>query len=209
MNEENLGHLECVLDRLSDRQALDLILVVAGSRPACLIMDPDPNLKRNLEKFCRLAGLHFRVEEDSSEGLGKKGFLISRREDRLEQLENSTGRFYGMSDTHVGSFLGFPEDDVDYFHEKISRGPVEPETRKVKQKMLSKGKISTEEAKISEIVSYVPEPSEEGVNRAMRKGKSYIQDLRKFDDDHDTEICSITLENFLGIPVSFRDPYTS
>ncbi|MFB6115936.1 MAG: hypothetical protein ABEK10_00340 [Candidatus Nanosalina sp.] len=201
MDEENLDQLRKLTELLSDRQALDLLLVVTGSRPACLVMDPSEQGKKRLVEFCRSSDLYHRIEEDRSPGLGKEGFFITRNEKRLEKLNNSEGRFYGLSDRHVGEFLGFPEEDVDYFHENINKGPVEPETRRKKSEMKSRGMISEKEEKISEIVSYVPKPSESRVKHALSRSRSYIEDIREFDCENSTNLGSQVLENFLGVSV--------
>lgn len=192
--------LQRVLDLLSDRQALDLMLVFTGSRPACLIMDPDKEQTKELRELCNSENLAFTVKEDNTEGLGSHGFFISRQTERLEMLENSEGRFYGLSDLDVGRFLGFPRQDTEYFHRNISENPVEPEIREKTSEMISKGEISSKEAKIVDLVSYVPKPSDEGVKRAIRKAKNYIDDLEEFDRRNGTDAASKVLEDFLNTP---------
>lgn len=205
MDEKNLDQLQTIVERLSDRQALDLLLLVAGSRPACLVMDPGDDLKHELEAFCEKAGFNFRLEEDSSGGLGKQGLFITQNEKRLEKLEDSEGRFYGLSDRHVGIFLGFPEEDVEYFHRNISDGPVEPETRQRKSEMVSDGEISEKESEIVKLVSYVPEPSRDGIIRALRRGKLHLESLETFDREHGTSIGLRVVENFYRGKIDFSD----
>ena len=205
MDEENLEDLKRLVSLLSDRQALDLLLVVTGSRPACLIMDPENEAKQELVEFCDSCSLYYKMEEERSQGLGKEGFFVAVEEKRLEELENSEGRFYGLSDRHVGNFLGFPDEDIAYFHENVREGPVEQETREKKAELLSNGEISDRQAEISEIVSYVPKPSAKCIKRASRRGMSYLEDVKNFDSENDTEVGSQVLEDFLGRPVNFSE----
>ena len=184
---------------LSDRQALDLLLVVTGSRPACLIMDPDQETRDQLEKFCRQENFSCKVYTDSDSSLlGNKGMFIASDEEKFSFLENSRGRFYGLDDRDVGKFLGFPREDVNYFHEKIEENPVEPEMRQKIQEMYQNGKISREEAKIVEIVSYVPKPAEENIYSAIETGRKHFESILKFDEENNTQVGKNMLEDFYG-----------
>lgn len=187
---------------LSDREMLDLLLVLTSSRPACLIMDPEDKELEVLENLCQDLELQMSIFEDNgSSMLGTRGIFIYRDEERIKLLEGSEGRFYGLDDRDVGEFLGFPEEDSKYFHNHIEEGAVEPETRATVDSMRKNGKLSSQDAKLVDIVSYVPKPDENGVLRALERSKNYLENIEEFDERNNTEIGRNVVSSFLGITI--------
>lgn len=199
MARDKIEWMKHFQEKLSDIQALDLLLVVTGSRPACLVMDPDEDTRVQLEKFCSQENFSQSTFTDrDSSRLGSQGMFISSDEKRFNILEGSKGRFYGLEDQDVGRFLGFPEEDVNYFHENIQKSPVEPEMREKLKEMEKNGKISREEAKLVEIVSYVPKPQEENIYAAIERGRDHFERIIEFDDEKNTDVGKNILEDFYG-----------
>lgn len=187
---------------LSDREMLDLLLVLTSSRPACLIMDPEDKELEVLENLCQDLELQMSIFEDNgSSMLGTRGIFIYRDEERIKLLEGSEGRFYGLDDRDVGEFLGFPEEDSKYFHNHIEEGAVEPETRATVESMRKNGKLSSQDAKLVDIVSYVPKPDENGVLRALERSKNYLENIEEFDERNNTEIGKNVVSSFVGITI--------
>lgn len=188
--------------KLSEREILDFLLVITSCRPACLIMDPEDEELELIENLCDKIGFETRTfQDEDSSLLGTQGLFVYRDEDRIELLEGSDGRFYGLDDRDVGDFLGFPKEDTEYFHNQIRDGPVEPETREKVESMKREGLISSKEAEIVEIVSYVPKPSEDGVLKAVERSKSYLENIEGFDDQNGSELGKYVVESFLGVTV--------
>jgi hypothetical protein len=197
--EEVEKYISYFLDNLPQRETVDVFLVLIGERPACLVMDPDTEEKQKLRDFCEVFDLNYLLKErEDGSMLSDSGFFISCKQDRFEMLEDSDGRFYGFSDRCVGEFLGFPEDDIEFFQENVKKGHVEAETRKVVEDLLSRGVIDEGEARLMELTTYVPRPKKENVERAVDKGRVYRDALLDFDRGNNTSIGKKTLEEFFG-----------
>lgn len=177
-------YFDYFLKELPYRDVLDLYLIFIEERPACLVMNTEPEEVRKLENFCREFDLHYRVEEGKSKISGESVF-ITTEQDRLEMLEKSSGRFCGFTDIQVGRFLGFPEEDVEYFSENITDGQIEPEVRQKAEKMVQNGVLTNKDLKYLDIVSYVPKPEESNILKAVEKGKRYERSIkgRSFGDE--------------------------
>lgn len=200
MELRDVSKFKEIRSMLSDRQALDLLLVLSESRPGCLIMDPDEKTRKKIEDFCNEQGVSYRIHHDKNSSLlGSQGMFITPEKSRFEILENSEGRFYGLDDRDAGRFLGFPKEDVNYFHENITDRPVEPETREKIEEMKKDNQISQKEVKQVSTVSYVPKPDQENVINAMERGRNHVKSIRKFDEENDTQVGKYILEDFLGI----------
>ncbi len=199
---EALEDIEYFEQNLPYRDVIDLTLVYLGERPACLVMDPGKEEVRRIKEFCEKFGFHVLVKKSlESSDLSKTGVFVAREKDRLNMLEDSSGRFYGFSDRKVGEFLGFPDEDVEYFAENIENGPLEPETREKALELASEKIISREDVKFVELVTYVARPSEESVLRAVKRGKDYRDALLEFDMETGSDLGKRLMENFLGRPV--------
>ena len=202
LEKEETENLKQIRTELSDREILDFLLVITSCRPACLIMDPEGKELDLIESFCNDLDFETSVHHDKgSSMLGSKGLFVYRDNERDKLLEDSNGRFYSLDDRDVGDFLGFPKEDTEYFHNQIKDSPVEPETREKIDSMRKKGLISSREAKIVQLVSYVPKPSEEGVLRALENSKDYLEIIERFDYQNNTEFGKNVVESFLGVTV--------
>lgn len=199
-NREKLHNL---ISLLSDREALDMMLMLESTRPACLIMDPSDEACEYLINLCNTEELCFRQETGGKSNLSKKGFFIAKDESRMHLIESEDGRFYGLSDKKVGEFLGFPKESIEYFQDKIQDGPIEPELRSKIDEMISNGEISQKQAKISKIVSYVPKPCKENILKAVEHGKTHVRNLNEFDSRENCNIGSQVLENFYNNSMGF------
>jgi len=177
---EALEYLEYFEQNLPYRDAIDLMLVFLDERPACLVMDPEEEKLERIQDFCEKFGFHVKIRESKeSSDLAKTGVFVSREGKRFELLEDSEGRFYGFSDRKVGEFLGFPEGDIDYFVENVTKGHVEARTREKARELTSEGLISREDVKFVELVTYVAKPSEKCVVQAVERGKDYLMSSGK------------------------------
>ena len=194
--KQNVKNIREITEMLSDRETLDLLMMLQSTRPGCLIMDPNEEVKNRLQKFCKQNSYPFEQKKDNTSKLGKKGFFITNERERLKIINRGTGRFYGASDRKVGKFLGFPEESISYFNHNIERGPIEPQAREKRKQLVEQGVITEEEADISKIVSYVPKPSEKSILKAVKRGKTHIRNLRTFDQRTDSKIGTRAIENF-------------
>jgi hypothetical protein len=194
--KQNTEKIKDITEMLSDRETLDLLMMLQSTRPGCLIMDPNESVKNRLQKFCKQNNYPFEQKKDNTSKLGKKGFFITDERERLEIINRGTGRFYGASDKKVGKFLGFPEESISYFNQNIEQGPIEPQARQKRKQLVKQGVITEEEADISKIVSYVPKPSEKSILKAVKRGKTHIRNLKAFDQNTDSKIGTRAIENF-------------
>lgn len=183
-------------EELPSRDVLDLFLLTINSRKSCLIMNTDDEEVEKLKQYCRELDLHYQVEEGESRISGKSVF-ISREEERLELLEKDDGRFCGFQDTAVGDFLGFPEEDAEYFSQNIEDGQIEPEVRRKLEEMIAEGSAEEQDKKFVEVASYVPKPEEENILRCIERGKNRIEAIEKFDETNSTDLGREILDEFL------------
>ncbi|MBC5792548.1 MAG: hypothetical protein H8Z69_00765 [Nanohaloarchaea archaeon] len=169
--------LEKLPERFTWRECYELYLLVEGERPGALVMDPDSKDVELLKDFSHKFGLHFSVES-SDRGLSKQGFFASREKERLEILK-SEGRFYGLSDRAVGRFLGYPETSIEYFEENIGGKPIEQEVREKLSEMIEDESVDKKDAELLELVCFVPAPTRESVNEALKVAESRKERLNK------------------------------
>lgn len=191
-------YVDRFIQRFPRREALDLVLVGLGDRPACLVMDPGEE-KGLLRSYCDSLGLAFRSYGGDSE-LARSGFFIAREKKRLEILENSEGRFYGLSDRDVGRFLGFPEDDIDYFRHKVGEKDLESGAREKARDMASEGHLEEGSEEMLRLVTYVPRPEKENIVRAVKRGREHRNSLLKLGRERDRCFARL-LETVLDRPV--------
>lgn len=194
--KQNINMIRDITEMLSDRETLDVLMMFQSTRPGCLVMDPNEDMKNMLQKFCKQNNYSFEQKKDDTSKLGKKGFFITDERKRLEIINRESGRFYGASDKKVGKFLGFPEESISYFNQNIEQGPIEPEAREKRRELIKNEVISKEEADISRIVSYVPRPTEKSILKAVKRGKTHIRNLKAFDQNTDSRIGTRAVENF-------------
>ncbi len=203
LSGEPLKDLEYFEQNLPYRDAIDLTLVYLGERPACLVMDPGEEEVRRIRKFCKKLGFYFLVKESVEySDLSKTGVFVTKEKDRLNVLEDTNGRFYGFSDRKVGEFLGFPDEDVEYFAENIENGPLESETREKALELASEKVISREDIKFVELVTYVARPSEESVLQAVKRGKDYRDALLEFDTETGSDLGRRLLNRYIRGTIS-------
>ena len=202
--------------RLNDAVVVDeklaLLLLLIDERPGALIMNPDFKDRNILEDFCQ----EFELEKlytggEKSRGLLDKilrrdtrlfkgGFFIAKEEERFEALKSTEGRFYGFSDEGVGSFLGYPEDDVEYFANNVTEGHIERPTNEKAEELVSEGVLKNSELKYLELVSYVPRPEKENILKAVELGKRREEKILAMDEELDIESGAEVLREI------FRDP---
>lgn len=185
--------------RLNDTVVIDeklaLLLLLIDERPGVLIMNPDYRDRNVLEDFCTEFELeHIYTGGERSRGLidrilrrdtrlFKGGFFIAKDEKRLEKLQETEGRFYSFSDEGVGNFLGYPEDDIEYFAEKVAEGHIERPTNKKAEELVSEGVLKNRELKYLELVSYVPRPLKENILDAVELGKKREEKILEMDEE--------------------------
>ncbi|WP_414838347.1 hypothetical protein ACK3SF_02995 [Candidatus Nanosalina sp. VS9-1] len=182
-------------DAVVQDEKLALYLLVIGERPGVLIMNPDMKDRNILEDFCREFDLEYIYTGGEGERglldkilrrdsrLFKGGFFIASDGERFEELESTEGRFYGFSDEGVGEFLGYPEDDVEYFASNVVEGHIERPTREKAEELVSEGVIRKKDLKYLELVSYVPRPEEENIVEAVELGKKREEKILEIDED--------------------------
>jgi len=193
-------------------EKLALYLLIIDERPGVLIMDPDFDDRKKLKDFCR----EYDLELHYTGGEGKRGlkdkllrtdsrmfkggFFITREEERFRKLKASDGRFYGFSDEGVGKFLGYPEDDIDYFSGNVTEGHIEKPTREKAEELRSEGVIRKEDLKYLELVSYVPRPEKENIIKAIETGKHRHEKIEEVDQKYGVDTGKKLLREV------FRDP---
>lgn len=168
-------------EKLGFRHRLDLLLLVIGQRPAALIVDYSD--EPDLENLCVELDLSFRIYTEKEQKLGRSGFFISKSEDRFKLLENSEGRFCGLSDIDVGRFLDYPEDSVEYFAENIGGVSPEEKTRRKLQELVENNELDRKNLRDIEFISYVPKPKRESIEKALREGRICRKKIEELKDD--------------------------
>lgn len=164
-----------------------MLIFFIEDRPGVLLMDPDEEDRDLLEEFCYDFGFYRTFEKADKDDRGKLetgGYFIAREEERLAELVNSKGEFYGLSDKVVGRFLGIPDREVKYFSSKIKKGHVEAPTREKLRAILG-DEIPFEDARYIEVTPYVPIPDRESIGKAIKKGKKIEADIIEFDRVYD------------------------
>ncbi len=182
-----------VFDNLTDFFTIDnclaLLLMKQGEKPGVLIMSGDHRQKKKIRKICNVEDRHWRVYGSSieKENLRRKikkflgfsssdpfdtaGIFVARNQERFEILEDSSGDFYGFTDSAVGEFLGYEKDSVE-FYENLEKNEtaVKPYDEKVDE-MLENGDLEEDELKFLELVFYVPVPDREHIMDALTTGR--------------------------------------
>ena len=201
--------LERLPDRIPSSEVFEILLVVLEERPGSLVMSPDYRDRKLLREFCHELELeYFEVEEKKRSLIDrllgrdtrtfKGGFFIARDTERFEILKSSKGRFYGFSDEAVGKFLGFPEDDIDYFSRRAAKGEVWDETEEKVNEMIQNKDVKRNDVKYLGLTSYVPRPEKSNILKAVNKGRKREKTLLEFDERFDTEIGERYLAEQLG-----------
>lgn len=168
---------------------LALLLMRACEKPGVLIMSGDSRQKVKIKDLCSQEDWYWRVyggsidEETFLEKLKRftgfssqdlfdsAGIFVCQDSERFEILEESSGDFYGFTDSAVGDFLGY-EDDAVEFYEKLEgvETAVAPYRDKVEE-LVDSGDLEEEELKYLELVFYVPVPDREHILEAVEIGK--------------------------------------
>ena len=208
--------LEKFEDLIGDSVVVDeklaLYLLIIDERPGVLIMDPDFDDRKKLKDFCREYDLEFHYTGgEGKRGLKdrllgtdsrmfKGGFFICREKDQIKKLKQSEGRFYGFSDQGVGDFLGYPEDDIEYFSGNVTKGHIEKPTRDKAEELVSDKTIRKDDLKYLELVSYVPRPEKENILEAIETGKHRHEKIEEIDKKYEVKTGKKLLRKL------FRDP---
>lgn len=193
-------------------EKLELLLLLIEERPGVLIMNPDYRDRNILQDFCDEFELEFLYTGgEKSRGLLDKilrrdtrlfkgGFFIARDRGRFEKLKETEGRFYGFSDEGVGNFLGYPEDDIEYFSNNVTEGHIERPTNEKAEELVSQGLIKERDLKYLELLSYVPRPVKENILEAVELGKKREEKILEKDEELDIDSGKEVLREV------FRDP---
>lgn len=200
--------LEKLPEKIHEPQCLELLLVVTEEKPGALVMGPDSKDKELLEEFCNefdLKYIHAGGEERSffDRLLGrdtrflKGGFFIARDPEKLEKLQNSSGRFYGFSDEAVGEFLGYPEEAVEYFIKRKDENSTKIRTENIFEKLVEEDKLDKDDSRFLKLISFVPQPTKDCVIKAVEEGKRRREALLDLDEQLGTEIGEKYLEEIL------------
>ena len=195
-------------ENLSIHESFELLLVIVEKRPGALVMSPDFEDRKLLGKFCDEFDLCYLEVEGQVRSILDKilrrdtrilkgGFFITRNEERFEELESSEGDFYGFSDKAVGSFLDYPDKDIEYFRQKTVDGEIGSKTEKILEELIEKEEVTRDEAKYVELISYVPKPEKSNIRTAIQKGKERKNALKELDNKFKVEIGIKHLEELL------------
>ncbi len=203
-------------EKLDDHVVIDeklaLLLLLLEERPGVLVMNPELDDRKILKQFAQEFDLeHLYTGGEGERGLKDKllhedsrmfkgGFFITDEKERFRILKESEGRFYGFSDRAVGRFLGYPEDDTEYFAENVVEGHIERPTREKAEELVSEGVLKKSDLKYLELVSYVPRPRKENIVKAVETGKKREQKILEIDDELGLEVGKNILREI------FRDP---
>lgn len=196
-------------ERIPSNECFELLLVVIEERPGALVMSPDFKDRKLLREFCEDLALEYLEVEERKRSLldrvlrrdtrtFKGGFFVAHDSKRFEKLKESKGRFYGFSDKSVGEFLGYPDDDTDYFAERAAKGEVWDETEDKVKELIEKGDLQRNEVKYLEFTSYVPRPEKSNVLQKVKKGKQREKALIGLDKQLGTEIGETYLAERVG-----------
>lgn len=171
-------------------------------------MSPDYRDRNLLRSFCEDFELEYLEVESQERSLVdrflrrdtrmlKGGFFVAKDRDSFEILKKSEGRLYGFSDRAVGKFLGYPEDDTDYFSERTTNGDIWKETEKVIEELIEEDKLQQSDIKYFELINYVPRPKRSNVLQAVKNGKQKEKAVLEFDKKFETEIGKNYLEKIV------------
>ena len=164
-------------------QRVSLVLILIGERPGVSLKFMDSDKKKFIEKFIELTD--FEVLEFET-GMHHK-YYIARDINRFQLLEKVEKDSPYHTAKSEGLFLGYPRSAVDFYRENRRKAP-----RIFKGKvsdMLNKNLIDEDDLAYLDLVSYIPEASGNGILEAIDHAKIYEDEMEKFDEENNTDIC--------------------
>ena len=149
-----------------------------------------PTVKKLLE-FCERSELEVKVVEGSDRSLidrilgrdnrfMKDSVYLAKNPDRFEILEESEGNFNGFSDKAIGKFLGYPEEAIEYYSKKKEGEPAGKEFKNKIQEMTQKGELTQEDIIRLNLISYIPPPKENNIEKTLKKARKREEKLKNF-----------------------------
>lgn len=169
-------------------QRVSLVLILIGERPGVSLKFMDSDKKKFIEKFIELTD--FEVLEFET-GMHHK-YYIARDINRFQLLEKVEKDSPYHTVKSEGLFLGYPRSAVD-FYRKNRRKASQIFKGKVSD-MLEKNLIDRDDLAYLDLVSYIPEASGNGILEAIDHAKIYEDEMEKFDEENDTDICEKMIE---------------
>lgn len=172
-------------DYLNSSQSVSMYLMLEGLKPGVLIMSAGEDQRKFIKAFCRKFDCHYREYP----GFNDPGLFITKDENRFKMLENSSGDFYGATDSAVGKFLGYEKKARRYYEAKNEDDAlVRKEFEDKLSELESKGKLDPRYEDFLALVEYIPYPDEEHIKEAIQRGEKRYEALK------DTEIGRRLLE---------------
>ena len=190
--------IDVLPEKLDDSSEYPIFLVAIGEKKGAVTMNADEDQVELLKMLCQDLGLHYEIGEGrkskpskavgENKNLDQRGFFISNKKKHLEVLED--GRFYGFSDRSVGKFLGFPDKAIEFFEAHEQPAMV---SRKKIAEMREDGSFG-EELKYLNLVTYIPPPEAECVEKGIEKGREREELMERYDGENGTDIGKKYLE---------------
>jgi|GEM_PF-1631850 len=164
-------------------QRVSLVLILIGERPGASLKFMDSDKKKFVEKFVELTD--FEVLEFET-GMHHK-YYIARDINRFQLLEKVEKDSPYHTVKSEGIFLGYPRSAVDFY--RSNRRKASEIFKSKVSDMISKNLIEKENLAYLDLVSYIPEASGTGVLEAIDHGKIHEEEMERFDEENDTDIC--------------------
>jgi hypothetical protein len=165
-------------DYLNSSQSVSMYLMLEDLKPGVLNMSAGEDQREFIEAFCKKFDYHYREYP----GFRDPGVFVTKDENRFKMLENSSGDFYGSTDSAVGKFLGYEKKARRYYEAKNEDDTlVRKEFENKLSELESKGKLDSRYEDSLALVDYIPYPDEEHIKEAKQRGEKRYEALKDSD----------------------------
>jgi hypothetical protein len=153
---------------LTVEQSISMLLLLEDEKPGVLLMGANEDQRALVKSFCR----KFDCSKMEVEGYSNPGVFITRNPDRFKIIKNSSGDFYGASDSAVGKFLGYEKKAREYYQETMENDKLAREKFEEKLAELErKGEVPQGYENYLELISYIPYPDRKHITQAIQRGR--------------------------------------
>lgn len=171
-------------------EAFHLLLLILGEKDSALVMSADKDEVKLVKDFCRDFSLDIKVVEGSSRSLIDKLLGRDTRFDKDEVFVCRDSKRFELIDENdltsedIGKFLEYPEEAVEYYLDK------DMPAKRFKEEF----NTDLEGSEYLNLVSFVPAPNTESVEKAIEQGRQREQSIKQIEERTSLSLSSLYLE---------------